>query len=90
MGQNNGQELIEVAQAWPPNEVHMLIVARVLYSNGFGEVARDITDRVIDLNPRFIAAYKTLIERDKLTNAEIESFRLILKDLDPLDPQFKN
>jgi hypothetical protein len=90
MGQSNGQELIEVAQAWPPNEVHMLIVARVLYSNGFGEVARDITDRVIDLNPRFIAAYKTLIERDKLTNAEVESFRLILKDLDPLDPQFKN
>lgn len=90
LGQSNGQELIEVAQAWPPNEVHMLIVARVLYSNGFGEVARDITDRVIDLNPRFIAAYKTLIERDKLTNAEVESFRLILKDLDPLDPQFKN
>ncbi len=90
MGQNSGQKLIEVAQAWPPNAVHMLIVARVLYSNGFGEVARDITDSVIDLNPRFIAAYRTLIERDKLTNAEIESFRLILKDLDPLDPQFKN
>lgn len=86
----NGDKIFALSTEWPQSMDRINLAAGIFLENGFPNQASQIANYGIEFNPDNLSAWQILYSVPEIT-AEKKALALSrLKELDPLNPQFKN
>jgi O-antigen ligase len=80
-GEGNGLKLSSAI--WPLSERRLIITSRIFYANDYNDIGRELSLKILKLNPRSLEALRLLAQDSNLSSVDRNRFLNQIRELDP-------
>lgn len=86
LAKNDGNSLILTANRFPQNDFYFVFASAIMYRNDFAEIGRSLAFQALEINPRNYEALKLLSNDAKMSESNLQKFRIEKQRIDPFQP----